>query len=352
MSPSSRVRTAEAPTLRKLLPSLALPLAVWAVLHAPATLHAGNYTDTDPPAHEDSGPNNLVRLPIFTSASASDLAKQIDYFALGDSVASGLGLFDDGTPCRRSAESYPWLVLQGLETQYEVQNFGFFACSGTTSESLGEQVTQVLKNLSDRPTLVSLTVGANDLGWARLLLQPFARKLCNPNEDEFLRWVDQITRWIDDNLVHWLRQFLGHDNIEIVLTDYYNPTNSSGVFWVVMDRSGTCAGLASLGGAGAIYERTEHVVHSLNFALTRAWIRLGRPERVHLASIHSSFHGHESPHPTCGTAPPDFSQTWIQYIGDPDSNATFGTGDCFHPNRTGAHAYADAVIAIVLPVGR
>jgi hypothetical protein len=39
------------------------------------------------------------------------LLTEIDYFALGDSVASGHGLRDDGKACRRSDKAYPYQVV-------------------------------------------------------------------------------------------------------------------------------------------------------------------------------------------------------------------------------------------------
>ena len=39
------------------------------------------------------------------------LGLPIEYFAMGDSVASGYGLDDDGTACRQSRLAYPWLVV-------------------------------------------------------------------------------------------------------------------------------------------------------------------------------------------------------------------------------------------------
>ena len=42
-------------------------------------------------------------------------ALPIEYFAVGDSVASGYGLGDDATACRQSMLAYPWLVCEQLK---------------------------------------------------------------------------------------------------------------------------------------------------------------------------------------------------------------------------------------------
>jgi hypothetical protein len=96
------------------------------------------------------------------------------------------------------------------------------------------------------------------------------------------------------------------------------------------------------------YARTEFLVHRLNTALGEIFRDLGRPARMRLVSVHGTFHGHESPKPSCGAAAPDVAVTWIQYRDDPNSNSLprlpgSWRGDCFHPNARGASAIAGAV---------
>lgn len=283
-------------------------------------------------------------------------ATQIDYFALGDSVASGHGLSDGGPPCRQSAEAYPWLVLQKLQTQYDVQNSGspeswFFACSGATTATLERQVNQVINKWSGRPTLVSITVGANDFDWANIF--GFSKRLCT-DEEIFRKWVKTITSSIELRLASSLRRLLSRPNVEVILTDYYNPTNPSGFFWTQINP--VC-------GFVDVYERTALIVLSLNSAIENARARLpaGSQSRIHLSSsVYVKFKGHEAPFQqggplTCGTALPRVEATWVQYIGDKDSNSNPGglplSGDCFHPRRAGAEAIADAVIKAIPPLG-
>jgi hypothetical protein len=42
-------------------------------------------------------------------------ALPIDYVALGDSVASGYGLADDGAACHQSMLAYPWQLYGRLQ---------------------------------------------------------------------------------------------------------------------------------------------------------------------------------------------------------------------------------------------
>jgi lysophospholipase L1-like esterase len=265
-------------------------------------------------------------------------ALPIEYFAVGDSVASGRGLDDDGTACRRSRLAYPWLVVERLQETFLVQQFDLLACSGATTATLDRQVSEVLSRLSVHPTLLSLTVGANDFGWSDVFA--FAQRLCAPSDEAFRTWVGGTAQAVEENLVGQLSRVLAYPQVEVILTDYYNPTNASGAFWERVHPR--CLFVD-------VYGRSEQVVQALNAAIGQAWQRLGSPGFVQVATVHAAFRGHEAPRPWCGTAPPDVEGTWIQYPTDPNSNSTPAGGDCFHMNRAGAEQYAAAVTALVPP---
>lgn len=99
-----------------------------------------------------------------------DCTRVIDYFALGDSVASGHGLLDGGGDCRRSLSRTQGMVSDRL---VELERFEHLACFGATTRGLRPQkdlpwqVTRVLEERrSGRCAVVSMTAGANDLPWA------------------------------------------------------------------------------------------------------------------------------------------------------------------------------------------
>jgi lysophospholipase L1-like esterase len=265
-------------------------------------------------------------------------ALPIDYFALGDSVASGYGLADDETACHQSMLAYPWQLYARLQETFVVHQFDLLACSGTTTGTLDRQVSEILSRLSAHPTLLTLTVGANDFGWSDLFA--FAQHLCTPDDDAFQAWVEGIAQTVEDNLVGQLGRVLAYPQVEVILTDYYNPTNASGAFW---ERVRPRCLLVN------VYDRSEDVVQALNAAIRQARQRVGSPNFVQVATVHDAFRGHEAPRPWCGTAPPDVEETWIQYPTDPNSNATSVGGDCFHANRAGAAAFAAAVMGLVPP---
>jgi lysophospholipase L1-like esterase len=265
-------------------------------------------------------------------------ALPVEYFAVGDSVASGRGLDDDETACRQSRLAYPWLVVERLQETFLVQQFDLLACSGATTATLDQQVSEVLSRLSVSPTLLTLTIGANDFGWSDVFA--FAPRLCTPSDEAFRAWVGGTAQVVEENLVGQLSRVLAYPQVEVILTDYYNPTNASGAFW---ERVHPRCLLVD------VYDRSEQVVHALNAAIRQAWQRVGSPSFVQVATVHAAFHGHEAPRPWCGTAAPDIEGTWIQYPTDPNSNSTPVGGDCFHPNRAGAEQYAAAVTALVPP---
>ncbi|KJK56295.1 SGNH/GDSL hydrolase family protein [Saccharothrix sp. ST-888] len=86
-----------------------------------------------------------------------------DYVALGDSFSSGVGAgsYDpDGGDCHRSRRAYGPLWAAG----HPVSRFDFLACNGaTTDEVLRDQLPKV----GTGTTLATITIGGNDLGFAK-----------------------------------------------------------------------------------------------------------------------------------------------------------------------------------------
>ncbi|MFG2000896.1 SGNH/GDSL hydrolase family protein [Spirillospora sp. NPDC048911] len=110
------------------------------------------------------------------------VAAEINYVALGDSYASGTGAgaYDpSGGKCERSEHAYPRLWA----AQRAVTSFGFMACSGArTTGVLADQ----LGALSPTTTLVTVTAGGNDAGFAKVM------------ETCVLRSADDCTKAVSD----------------------------------------------------------------------------------------------------------------------------------------------------------
>ncbi|HSH78373.1 MAG TPA: kelch repeat-containing protein [Herpetosiphonaceae bacterium] len=307
--------------------------------------------------------SKLVAAEVYTPGTPIPQPTEIDYFALGDSIASGHGLMDDETACRRSTAAYPHLVKAELGSRYAKVNFHHFACSGATALNprrviedpnkwLEGQVAQVLLDLrdipTDRPVLVSITVGANDFGWSNPVV---AARQATQRGDKYLEWVSDTTADVAAAVRGQVELLLNRPNVAVIITEVHNPFNEESVFFKL-----NCADVYF---TLSCYQRTEYAVHGLNSALVLdVWVALGRPERLRVTpGLHSAFHGHEAPRPYCGVATPDGEATWIQYFGDPDSNASLVgwkklPGDCFHPNRAGAKQYASVVNESAQKLGR
>ena len=295
----------------------------------------------------------------------------LDYFALGDSIASGHGLGDKGEACRRSYLSYPYKVAlsQSLSPYYMVRfpDSHFLACSGATAVSnascsgdnrykcFQNQFDDMLALLQDdRPTLVSITIGANDFNWTDI--DSTARHLSD-TLDVYMEWANGVSAGVADvlraNLGPLLEQ---HPNVTVVITTVHNPFNRKSYFFLAPINSITCNDRWF---TASCYEKTERGVDSLNHAIVvNVWAKLGRPDRMRIASINTAFHNHAS---DCGFA--RVAETWIQSPGDASFNSfpivpdwlrnqvvdlLIWKGDCFHPNEKGAQAYADAVIKAFL----
>ncbi len=94
---------------------------------------------------------------------AADAQSSVHYVALGDSYSSGLGAgnYSDGS-CDQSSNAYPvlWADANGPAS------FANETCSGATTSSV---ISSQLGALSGSTTLVSITVGGNDVGFASVM---------------------------------------------------------------------------------------------------------------------------------------------------------------------------------------
>jgi lysophospholipase L1-like esterase len=101
----------------------------------------------------------FVSVTALTSGAAQ--AQTVEYVALGDSYASGVGTrsyIDDGSDCSRSNAAYPSLIAEEIGA-----DLTFAACSGAKT---GDLLAGQLGGLSDSTDLVTVTIGGNDTGWA------------------------------------------------------------------------------------------------------------------------------------------------------------------------------------------
>jgi lysophospholipase L1-like esterase len=112
-----------------------------------------------------------IALPVLATAGPASAATlrnasaPVNYVALGDSYSSGLGAGDiisSSGSCDRSSVAYPKLWASA----HAPASFAFVACAGaTTSTVLATQ----LSALSAATTLVSITIGGNDVGFQSVM---------------------------------------------------------------------------------------------------------------------------------------------------------------------------------------
>ncbi|MEU1122104.1 SGNH/GDSL hydrolase family protein [Streptomyces sp. NPDC005899] len=105
-----------------------------------------------------------LALATFPAPAPAAPLPAVNYVALGDSYASGTGAGDySDVRCTRSRKAYPALWA----TAHAPASFAFAACGGArVPDVLGDQ----LGELDSDTTLVSLSIGGNDSGFASTML--------------------------------------------------------------------------------------------------------------------------------------------------------------------------------------
>ncbi|MEV7809640.1 SGNH/GDSL hydrolase family protein [Streptomyces flaveolus] len=99
------------------------------------------------------------------SAQASSTAAAGGYVALGDSYSSGVGAgsyISSSGDCDRSAKAYPYL----WNAAHSPSSFAFNACSGAKTDDV---LAGQLGSLNSSTSLVSITIGGNDAGFADVM---------------------------------------------------------------------------------------------------------------------------------------------------------------------------------------
>jgi lysophospholipase L1-like esterase len=108
----------------------------------------------------------LVVCVALAAAAARAATGATIYAALGDSYSSGVGTgsYTLDSACKRGVYAYPYLWAQ----KHAGTTLSFVACSGAkTSDLLANQIQAV----TPATTLVTMTIGGNDIGFASLIQQ-------------------------------------------------------------------------------------------------------------------------------------------------------------------------------------
>jgi lysophospholipase L1-like esterase len=104
---------------------------------------------------------------VGAATAAAGSTGTLQYVALGDSYAAGVGAppYDIDKDCKRSSKGYPAL----LDPKGRIDLQANATCAGATTTDVANLVASPLNPLNDDTRLVTLTVGGNDLGLARVL---------------------------------------------------------------------------------------------------------------------------------------------------------------------------------------
>jgi lysophospholipase L1-like esterase len=139
-----------------------------------------------------------VALPLLLSAAPASAA--VSYVALGDSYSSGLGAgsyISSSGSCYRSYNAYPELWAQASSPS----SFSFVACAGATTTDV---IDNQLSALSPDTTLISITIGGNDVGFASVM------ETCVLGSDsDCVNAVNQAESTAENQLPGWLDTLYG-----------------------------------------------------------------------------------------------------------------------------------------------
>jgi len=254
--------------------------------------------------------HRLILIPVVAAAAvasalsvAAPAAAQssVNYVALGDSYSSGLGAgnYSDGS-CDQSANAYSALWAKANAPGSYVTE----ACSGATTSTV---ISSQLSALSASTTLVSITVGGNDVDFSSVMetCVIFSTSDC-------VSAVNTAENEVANDLPGELNSVLGDiaadaPNARVVVLDYPD--------FYDLSKSSSCIGLSTT-------DRTDlnQGANELDAAIQAAAARYGDV----FADVRSAFSGHE----ICD------SNSWLNSVDWLD------IGDSYHPTASGqADAY-------------
>jgi lysophospholipase L1-like esterase len=231
---------------------------------------------------------------LLTAAPAS---AAVNYVALGDSYSSGLGAGSySGGSCYRSANAYPVL----WNNANHPTSFSFVACSGATTTDV---INSQLSALSSATTLVSITIGGNDVGFSSVM------ETCVLGSDSTcLNAINQAEAQANSQLPSLLSTLFGDisaraPNARVVVMGYPE--------FYDLSKSSTCIGLSTT--KRKALDGGADVLDSVIQAATT-----GRALFVY-SEVRPAFSGHE----ICD------STSWLHSVD------WLNLGDSYHPTASG-----------------
>jgi lysophospholipase L1-like esterase len=219
------------------------------------------------------------------------------YAALGDSYSSGVGTnsYTVNSACKRSVYAYPYLYAQ----THPGTSLSFVACSGAkTSDLLATQ----LQAVTSATTLVTMTIGGNDIGFANLIYQCTLAD-CSAALDSTRTNIESRLGASLDNVYNTVKSRAAFGATIIVL-GYPKVFSSVGCF-------------GTLGISSTERTKANALADALNGVIAKH-----AGDRGVTYSTAGVFTGHA----VCSSSP------WLNGLN------LFNTGESYHPNRSGHSA--------------
>jgi lysophospholipase L1-like esterase len=237
---------------------------------------------------------SAVAIALPTFGAAAKAASSVNYVALGDSYSSGVGAGSESGSCDQSPNAYGPLWASANSPA----SFTFPACSGAKTTDV---ISSQLSSLSSSTTLISITIGGNDVGFSSVM------ETCVLDSTSSCESaVSQAEQYAENTLPGLLNTMLADikakaPNAKIVVLDYPDFYDLS---------VPVCVGLSSQD-----HQALDQGIDVLDGVLQTAANNNG----VHFADVRSQFSGHE----LCDDA------GWLNSVDWTD------IGDSYHPTATG-----------------
>ena len=232
-----------------------------------------------------------IALPSF--GASAEAASSVHYVALGDSYSSGVGAGSESGSCDQSPNAYGPL----WSSANSPASFTFAACSGAKTTDV---INSQLSSLSSSTTLISLTIGGNDVGFSSVM------ETCVLESDSSCESAaNTAEQYAENTLPGQLNTMLSDihshaPNAKVVELDYPDLYDLS---------VSVCVGLSS-----AKHQALDNGINILDGVLQTA----AANNNATFADVRGQFSGHE----LCDGA------GWLHSV-------TYPIGDSYHPTATG-----------------
>jgi lysophospholipase L1-like esterase len=244
-------------------------------------------------------------------AMPAHAASTVNYVALGDSYSSGVGAGSESGSCDQSPNAYPALWA----TAKSPASFTFAACSGATTSDV---ISSQLSALSSSTTLVSITIGGNDVGFSSIMETCVLESTssCESAVGSAEKYAATILPGDLDTMLSDIRA--DAPNAKIIVLDYPDFYDLS---------VSICLGLSS-----GDHQALDNGINDLDGVLQTAAADNGDT----FADVRGEFSGHE----LCDGA------GWLNSV-------TLPIGDSYHPTATGQEdGYLPVFSAAAAAVGQ